>query len=111
MADPAVNPFAKYVAPAAAPPPGATNPFAKYVASPAVSMQDKLGIPKAEGSFLGAVAHGGSFGLSDEIEAGLSAPLQYGIDTLTGKKPADAKLGDYYDANLENIRQGQKDYA
>lgn len=109
MADAAANPFAKYVAPAEASPPPPTNPFAKYVAPPKDAAA--LGIPAYHGDFMGAVIHGGSFGLSDEIGAGLSAPVQYGIDKLTGKAPADAKLGDYYDANLSNIRKGQEEYA
>lgn len=122
MADPAVNPFAKYApAPASAAP--SANPFAKY-AAPAAGATDKsaeLGIGGDKGSFGGALAHGATFGLSDEIESGLAAPVQYGLDTLTGKnnltlsdlvtgkqKPT---LGDYYDANLANIRHGQETYA
>lgn len=75
------------------------------------ALREKLGIPKYHGNFSDVVMHGGTFGLSDEIGAGLSAPVQYGIDKLTGRKPADATLGDYYNANLENIRSGEKEYA
>jgi hypothetical protein len=71
---------------------------------------EKLRIPRDEGSFTGAVLHGASFGLSDELEAGLVSPVMYGIDKLTGRAPKDAKLGDYYDANLENIRGGLENY-
>ena len=119
MSDPGVNPFAKYVGQQSAPPPAVaasssgagTNPFAKYVAPPAQSMRDKLGILPYKGTFSDAIAHSGSFGLSDEIEAGLASPIMYGVDALTGRKPADASLGDYYNANLENIREGEKEYA
>jgi hypothetical protein len=72
---------------------------------------DRLGIPQDKASFTDAMLHGGTFGLSDEIGAGLSAPLQYGIDKLPGKAPADAKMGDYYDTNLQNIRSGLETYA
>lgn len=80
----------------------------------------KKSLPKT-GSFSESIAHGGTFGLSDEIEAGLSAPLQYGLDTLTGKNDLHVgdlvagkqkpTLGNYYHANLENIREGQENYA
>jgi hypothetical protein len=73
-------------------------------------MRDKLGIPKYKSGLSDTLLKGATFGLNDEIGAGLSAPLQYGIDKLTGKVPADATLGDYYRANLSNIREGEAGY-
>lgn len=63
-----------------------------------------------KGSLAGKFVHGASMGLSDEIEAGIAAPLMYGVDKLTGKHP-EASLGDYYDANLKNIRGGLENYG
>jgi hypothetical protein len=105
MADDSANPFAKYVQADAAP-----NPFAKYASGGSKFTPASLGIPEDKGSLSGAIVHGASFGLSDEVMAGLSAPLQYGIDSLTGKKPKEAGLGDYYDANLDNLRHGQEKF-
>ena len=81
MSDPGANPFAKY---AAAPAPSA-NPFAKY-AAPATGQSntaEALGIPEDRGGFKQALLHGASFGLSDELMSGMSAPVEYGLDTLT----------------------------
>lgn len=63
-----------------------------------------------KGSLAGKFIHGASMGLSDEVEAGIAAPLMYGVNKLTGKHP-EASLGDYYDANLKNIRGGLENYA
>lgn len=114
MSDPGANPFAKY-APAA--PQASDNPFAKY-AGPNTSIsnmsddqaREKLGIPQYQGRLSDTILKGATFGLNDEIGAGMEAPLQYGLDTVTGKKPDDASLGDYYRANLSNIREGEAKY-
>lgn len=108
MADPAPNPFAKYAQPSAN-----ANPFAKYAPHGSAGAEDAHGgleTPTTTGDFKSAMLHGASFGLSDEIEAGIAAPLMYGVDKLTGKHP-EATLGDYYDTNLAGIRGGLDTYA
>lgn len=95
---------------AAAPGPWSTYQATPDSGSPKDQIEKKLsGVDT--GSFLGSVVHGGTFGLSDEIGAGVGGALQYGVGKLTGKAPKGATLGDFYDANLENTRRGQENYA